>query len=260
MNTSEIFRRACEALMLAEQDFWLAAGLLDVSFETGGTPKLPPTAAIESLGRAFRSTDLVARLKLGVNGNLERILIEQNPAIDMKFNKQRGRIRPDIQMLLPDGKDAVAEVKAVYCMTLEKFYGRSGNGAGHDRDKLLELRNDPTVASRCQIVFFLELPNYRYPSGCSYGPTWGRHAARESYFVHARIARQYQAVRSGIREQPVWPADAPLCVPLTLPAPAILDGLNGWFSEVFRPDDNTWNFDAATQLAGAGVGCPIWSY
>jgi hypothetical protein len=70
----DILRRACETLMLAEQDFWLAAGLLDVSFETGGTPKLPPKYAIDSLERSFESIDLVSRLKGGVNGSLARIL------------------------------------------------------------------------------------------------------------------------------------------------------------------------------------------
>jgi hypothetical protein len=260
MTMSNIFHLACKTLMLAKQDFWLTAGLLDVSFETGGTPKLPPASAIESLQRAFQSTDLVVRLKLGVNGNLERILREQNPAIPMEFNKQRGSIRPDIQMFSSDGKNTVVEVKAVYCMTVKKFYGRHGNGVGHDRDKLLELRKDPTVANRFQFVFFLEMPNYRYPSGCSYAATWKHHCAREDYFVHARIAQQYQAVRAGIPEQPVWPDNAPLRVPITLPAPAILDGLNRWFTEAFRPDVSSWRFDAATHLAGATVACAIWTY
>jgi len=263
MATLDILNRACESLMLNQRDFWLAAGMLDVSFETGRSRKLPPKSAIELLQQVLGANDLFKQLKLGVNGNLGRILTEQNPTTDMKFDEYRGSIKPDIQIFSPDRRDTVAEVKAVYCMTEDKFYGRCGHGVCDDRDKLVALRTDPTVANRFQIIFFLELPNYHYPSGCSYAPTWEHHEARHSYFKHERIARQYQAVLSGIIEHPAWPGDPPRVVPLVLPTPEILQRLNRWFADkdhIYRPDDNRWSFDASAQLAGAAVGCAIWSY
>jgi hypothetical protein len=256
----DILRDACETLMHAEQAFWLAAGIMDVSFETGGSRNLPPISAVEALATSLAARDLAARLQRGVNGELQRILTRQNPTIRMTFNQNRGRIRPDIQMFAPDRGDTVVEVKAVYCMTLDKFYARCGHGVCDDRDKLVALRNDSRVASRFQVVFFLELPNYHYPSGCSYAPLWKCHRARDTYIIHGQIESQFRAVRHWIEESPVWPSDPPYVIPLALPAPTILEALNRWFAEVFRPDDSCWAFDAAKQLPGAAVGCAIWSY
>jgi hypothetical protein len=222
---------ACDSLITEQPEFWLVAGLTDASFETG-------------------------QLRLGINGNLA-LIMERTHSV--RAEVRRGSIRPDICIDSAEG-ETVIEIKLLYDMTIPAYYGhKDGHGVADDREKLLNLRREGFGGKLFQIVFFLELTSYDYPSGRSFAPEWEAHGSRKSYPGLRGITAQYQRLLQFLG-RPATPADAPRVHHLPLPAKGTCEALNRWYSEVFRPDMAEWRFQADVQLARAAAGFAIWQY
>jgi hypothetical protein len=253
-----ILKNACQAFMAQEQLFWILAGMTDVSCETGSNRRYQ--RAIETFRSAGISGVMIDRLMQGVNGNLTAVIESQCPAIvPVAANRKRGRVRPDIWFgEKSSANETIAEVKALHDWTTLAFYGhKAGHGVADDADKLHTIRLEPFKGHLLQVVFFLQLPNYSYCSGHSYGE-W--HDCRESALIVHGIDAQYRQLRAHLTKEPVWPRNGPLRVPLGVPDKSICHCIEQWMTEVFQPDDPGWKFVAAEQLVDAAIACAIWEY
>ncbi len=251
-------RSACEAFMADDQLFWLLAGMTDVSCETGTNQRYQ--RAVTTLVHAGFSDLIIDKLLKGVNGNLAAIIESRYPTVaPVAINRQRGTIRPDIWFGERSiSSETISEVKALHDWTILQFYGhKGGHGVADDADKLRVIRAEPFQGRLFQAVFFLQLPNYSYCSGKSYGQ---RHDCRESYLKLHGIQEQYRHLRRHLTQEPAWPEKGPEIVPLGLPDKSTCSCIEQWMRQVFLPDNPSWRFVAAEQLANAAVGCAIWEY
>ena len=176
-----LLQRICDRFISSEPEFWLLVALTDASYETGGSVYY--RQAVDSFAAAGLRAATVKRLRLGVNNILAGMVDAEHPDLGpVRANLQRGGIRPDLCFgSQADKTETLVEVKGVFDMTLLAFYGKKGHGIADDRDKLRKVRCQGFAGHLLQVVFFVELPNYAYPSGRSYPPAWKWHNARRRY-------------------------------------------------------------------------------
>ncbi len=262
---------ACETMM-GHHAFWVLSGLIDRSCEAGtrgtGYLKCVNTLGLGPNGESFCfPSSLIDQMKRAVNGNLVDILRTQIREVhdDVSWVWNGHRTEPDIRWG-GGSHEVVVEVKAIWEGTLPKFYGPSNGKEGSlakDSKKLQRLRDEGFHGALFQVVFFREMPNYRYPSGQTYvggnANRWELNKARKDSLVQLDIASQYQMARNFLRTMPVWPSHPPTTVSLELPE-EYRSSTKAWFEGIFHASDSSWNFDSAKQLQGAKVGCAIWKY
>jgi hypothetical protein len=258
---------ACQSLMVDHPEFWIISGLTDVSFETS-TRNTRYQRSIATLREGPENCSpnlpqsLITELSRGVNSNVVEILRAQNPQYGpIKDDRSWNGIEPDIHWG-SGAKETIVEIKALYECTLEKYYGpvrgREGSVA-KDAEKLRKLRREEGFRGHLlQVVFFRQMPGYRYCSGSSWQGGWEHHECREYYLVRRDIQSQYAQVMHHL-DEPAWPSSAPEIVSLALPS-EIIHPIKRWLEMIFRPDDLSWMFDPVQQLMGAAVGCAIWQY
>jgi hypothetical protein len=186
----ESLKTACECLTSTDYDrFWTFAALTDQCYEEGARvlqrrPKFPNfSVACESLGSPDGCGDLALQLRQGINGNLAAILDRQGTTILSRNRSLRpGGKRPDI-FFDRAGRRGIVESKMIFDCTLIKQY----KTIAADRDKLLSFADDWPGVAVLQVVFFVQLPAYAYPSG-----TWYDYTAQEPRSVKkVGIMRQF---------------------------------------------------------------------
>lgn len=258
----DVLRDCCEALLCLDDGFWVTAALTGYSFETAGSVKF--RRALRSFVDAGLRPRLAAQLTAGVNGNLASLLEQRHPHLEPFLpNRGRGRTRPDIRFGQPgSAQEVIAEVKAVFDLTIPAFYGhKDKHGVADDRDKLLAIRSEGFTGQLYQIVFFVQLPSFDCPVGEWYPPQWKRSSCPWRQYPGIRgIARQYQYLRQYLIEQPVWPSQPPSVHPLRHVSAETLNCMARRFAAVFHPDDKDWTFCPERHLADAAAGCAIWRY
>jgi hypothetical protein len=254
-----LLNRICDRCIRSDPEFWLLVGLTDASYETGGS--VCYRRAVDSFAAAGLRPGAVDRLRLGLNGILAGPLEAGHRDLrPVRANLRHGRVRPDLCFgSAGDVTETLVEVKGVFDLTLRAFYGNKGHGVADDRDKLLTVRRQGFAGHLLQAVFFVELPNYAYPSGRSYAPAWKWHYARRHYQRCCGIDAQFRETRKHLGE-PAWASDAPRVVRLPSASRSIQRFVVRWLNSAFRPDDPAWRFDAAEHLGGAAVGYAIWEY
>jgi hypothetical protein len=242
-----LIQEACGRFLSEFRDFWLAAALTDSSYEEGGTIT-GFRRAIASFEEAGLAASVVSQLRAGINNNLARLL--ESASLSVTRNRSHstgGRERVDIVIreLKPAGTEALIECNLLYDCTRETYYKRVAD----DRKKLQKYVSDRTQAY--QVVFFTQLPHFRYPGGLWYGKT--RWKSRE--FNKLGIRAQYRHLMRLVSERPDWRR----CQQLTFPSEAIsAPFLVRRYDQIFVPDDPAWRFDANRQLQDCAVAVAIW--
>jgi hypothetical protein len=186
---------------------------------------------------------LLSDVKLGINGLLDRLVIQQAGVESTKTSPSHGH---DLVFRAKGSRFSV-EVKYIFDCTYTKYYVYA---VPADRDK------HPNY----QVVFFVSFPNYRYPAGCWSG---GRRdprrlmPAREINIVG--IAAQYAKVCQTLGRAASWPsAQCPYAVDLPRETETLSeDRIQRTLARLFRPT-KAWRFSASTDLEGAQVGFAIW--
>ena len=234
----------CRSLIESNDDFWLAASLEDWSFEEGVRNKRF-REYVETWRAAGLCGKLIEELEVGVNGMLARLIALQPGvlAASVRQNPDRG---PDIEFALESGRQAFVQVKRFSECTLKKSYPH----AAADIVKLDRLRGD---SDRFLAVFFVQMPNYDYPSGRWYGRGYPKRQT-----VMRTIDSQFALVMEGICNPPSWPNDGPYMRNLAIPSDRVSEQLiRKRFTSVFMPS-YPWQFDGAIHLREARVGFAIW--
>jgi hypothetical protein len=257
-----IVQEACDAFTSESPDFWLLAGATDVSFETGGSSRY--RHQVDILRECGCPADLVSQLLQGVNGNIARIIEQRHPELHPFHPNvgRNGRLRPDVWFGPPGScEETVVEIKALYEMTMPKFFSAAGTHCvADDRRKLEKIRQSESAfrGSLLQVVWFLELPNYSYPAGESlHRNGWRRSEARDTYRYFGSVTKQFAELRNHL-PPPTFPAnDAPQVQTLSPPTPMLTTVLERWCPRTFRPAE-AWCIQSNVHLSGVRVGYAIW--
>lgn len=256
-----IVQEACDAFILGSPEFWLIAGAMDVSFEAGSNARF--RHQIDILSSCGCPATAVARLLDGVNGNIARLIEAQHPELG-PFHANAGRnghFRPDVWFGIPNSLgETVVEIKAIYEMTMPKFYSLAGSHCvADDRAKLMAIRQaeQDFIGNLIQLVFFLELPNYDYPAGESlHRQGWKRHKPRKHYRRFETIEQQFEELRKYL-PPPTFPScDAPNVSVVPPPTLEIAEALRRWCEKTYRPDEQ-WCLQVE-HMTGVRVGYAIW--
>lgn len=245
----QVLIESCKTL-LANDDFWLAAAVTDQAYEEG-TRNREFRKSVEAYEKVGASESLLEVLNRGINGNLTATL-NQSPLLTEPAVRNQSRV-PDIQFSTAT-EEAYVECKMLYdCAYSKQFRFK----VPEDADKLRDHRAEGR--SLFQVVFFVQLPRYTYPSGAWYNGT-KRSKTRETWLVYPGIARQYAMLKPCMPQSPTWPDQPPFVRELRLPGGEVdATFLRRWFDFVFTPDTE-WSFDAQENLREAAVGCAVWQY
>ena len=162
--------------------------------------------------------------------------------VGVRRNPNRGR---DLELYRPatPADTFPVEVKLLHDCT----YGHYYPNVAKDRERVRP--------NGFQVVFFTQLPSFKYPSGCWYGSSKPEHARRTNCIG---IQTQFRKLTSHLRYQPTWPENGPLTHPLPFPTEIVTDELLlRRYAEIFVPAV-PWAFRGVEQLRDARVGVAIW--
>jgi hypothetical protein len=245
---------ACTRLVTEFDDFWLLASLTDSSYEEGGSKWF--RRAIESYDQVGVPAQIIGALRTGINGNLKALL--ETTALSAQRRKQPPKIcnsRDRIDLLLRQvdgGCTAFVEVKRLFDCTIARYY----SDVAGDRGKLQRYVGHGIECY--QVVFFTQLPYFRYPPGVWYPPENKRWKAREITWLG--IEAQFARLMTLMPEPPTWPAgpNGPFLRDIASPTSNVTDThLLRRYGQIFTPDCE-WLFNATEQLRDAKVGVAIW--
>jgi hypothetical protein len=225
---------ACDAV-LSLDDFWLIAELTDWSYEVGAK-NAHFARSIAQYRELGLSVQLIQQLENGINGNLADLL-------GCEQNKGAGQ---DVELGGIESSRALAEIKMVHTVTMPKYYPC----IAADCVKLAMRRRD-FDGDLFLVVFFIHLPNYRYPKGVFNGAGFPSRT-----FRNRGIQDQFERTRNQIGQEPAWPAKAPRIRSLTEPSSEVLAIVERWCAlfECSPP----WTFDSKEHLSDAAAGYAIW--
>jgi len=247
----EILTRACEQFLSeAFQLFWVIATLTDSSFEIGNATQYK--AFIRHYRTEDVGEDVIEQLNRGINGNLVKIITDLGYSVEQESARQTDNGRVDIIYTDPQKGKIAVEVKYFYDCTMPKYM----EAITSDRQKLQSMKVRSDIAERYQVIFFVSLPNYRYPRGSWIGKYY---KAREDYLHFVGHAEQlFQSKKALSAVEPVWPAaNPPRSRPLKLTRSQ--QAVEEWFRRIFKPADK-WLFELNKNLKDARVGVAIWRF
>jgi hypothetical protein len=242
---------ACKSL-LQQDSFWLIAGMSDTSFEVGNAASYADF--VSACHRSILNESVLEQLRPGINGNLVRQLRKRTEGkksgVIVSSPQARG---PDILIRRDGDTAAKMEVKQTWEFTLPKYYLE----IAEDRNKLHSERASGFSGELFQIVFLLELPNYRYPEARWYGHS---HSIDSRPPPPTNIRSQWDQVAAHIGHPPAFPAKKPPYVrPLVFPTAEITArDVQEWFNGLCEPVTPPFHFDAASQLRDAAAGVVVW--
>lgn len=244
----QVLIESCKTL-LAHDDFWLAAGITNQSYEEG-TRNASFKKSVDAFEDTGASAKLLKELRAGINGNLTAIL-NTSPSLT-ELATQKKSHGHDIRFCTAE-REAIVEIKLLYdTANTDQFH----TAVPKDADKLNSVR--AAGRSLFQVVFFVQMPRYSYPTGEWYkGGKWAK--ARQVQ-PHRGIATQFSMLEPHMPSAPVWPGAPPYIRELRFPGVEVdAHFLRRWFEFVFAPDTD-WAFDAHEHLRDAAVGCAVWQY
>jgi hypothetical protein len=225
---------ACRTLLRDFNDVWVLSAITDYSFEEGNRSSHFANV-VQSYVDSGVPAPLAAQMRKGINGNLAEVLASRGA---VTRNKWKGQ---DLLLTGGDGTEARVEVKQVFDCTLARYY----DSVAADLEKLKGVRGRGFGGELFLVVFFVQLPNFRY------APRLGKRKV-----VCGGIVGQYERVCAAIGYKASWPDVRPFVVPLTMPRDEhVRAALQTRFEKVHGPASETALGDA---LEGAGAGMSLW--
>jgi len=247
---------AVTRLLTDFDDFWLLAGMADLSFEDGGRSR-PFRRAVEAYARAGLVPSLCRDLDEGINGNLKKVLEANAPGLVVERRKSKSL---DLIVSRHGACEAIIEAKHMWDMA---WPWRVPERMRNDQKKLRREKSGYPGAEALHIVWFVQLPKAYYPAGTWYGEKRlePRGEDRTLCVQYPLVALQYESVGQALRLPATWPSpDGPLCHAPELSVAVSRDCVAACFGAMFRPDDSSWVFEPEKYFEDASVGVAIWEY
>jgi hypothetical protein len=249
----DTIRETCIHLVTHFNDFWLLASLTDSSYEEGGTKWF--RRAVESYERVGVRAEIINTLRNGINGNLKALLETASLSVQPRKQPAMCNSKDRIDLILQrmeGGPTVFVEVKRLFDCTIDRYY----SDVASDWTKLQKYI--ACGIESYQVVFFTQLPSFRYPGGVWYPPANKRWKAREVTWL--TIEAQFAHLMTLMPHCPTWPngASGPFTHDLDFPTNNVTERhLLRRYDDIFVPDD-AWTFNSTEQLRDAKVGVAIW--
>lgn len=186
----------------------------------------------------------------GINGNLRSILQRLNSDLG-HISRTKGEGQDLSYEAWPGGSATKIEVKLVFDCTTSKYY----SSVAADWDKLALVRARGFAGDLFLVVFFVQLPKYRYPDGEWAKPSIASRS-RSQYLMRCDISAQYSQLTRSLLHPPTWPTDEPYVWKLNAAAKSTIELASRRF-HLFHPA-SPWQFDPATHLNDAAVAVAVW--